>query len=116
MATAGEEWRADFEQALGESFGDRVCPPVPFESASAHECCEVVWSVAGRDVTPARLAGLPEPQVSELARRFADYFGCEPPAASQVRDAIADALARSPVGSMDEDAEPGTAADPGHGS
>ena len=39
-----EDWRPDFEQALGETFGDYVSPPVPFEDASPHECCEVVWA------------------------------------------------------------------------
>ncbi len=52
------DWRPDFEQALGESFGEAVCPPVPFEDASPHECCEVVWAVAGADVTPTMLAEL----------------------------------------------------------
>ena len=43
MAKGGEDWRPDFEQALGETFGDYVSPPVPFEDASPHECCEVVY-------------------------------------------------------------------------
>lgn len=54
MAKKGEDWRPDFEQAVGETFGEFVSPPVPFEDASPHECCEVVWAVAGRRVTPAR--------------------------------------------------------------
>jgi hypothetical protein len=49
MAKRGEDWGLDFEQALGETFGDHVSPPVPFEDASPHECCEVVWTVAGCD-------------------------------------------------------------------
>ena len=73
----GEDWRPDFEQALGETFGEHVSPPVPFEDASPHECCEVVWAAAGRDVTPARLAALGEDQVSDLARKFGEYFECD---------------------------------------
>jgi hypothetical protein len=111
MARTGEEWRSDFEQAMGETFGDFVSPPVPFDDASPHECCEVVWSVAGRDVTPARLAWFGASQVATLARRFGEYFGCEPPSESQVRDPIAQTLARWPVGSLDGDAKPGTAPD-----
>jgi len=37
MAKRGEDWRPDFEQALGETFGDYVSPPVPFEDASPHD-------------------------------------------------------------------------------
>lgn len=64
---------------VGETFGDYVSPPVPFEDASPHECCEVVWAVAGRDVTPARLAALGEDQLSDLARKFSEYFECDAP-------------------------------------
>jgi hypothetical protein len=105
MAKKREDWRPDFEQALGETFGDYVSPPVPFEDASPHECCEVVWAVAGRDVTPARLAGLGEDQLSDLAA----------PTVGQVRNAIAHTLARWPVGSLGESAGPGAVPDPaGH--
>jgi hypothetical protein len=102
MSKFGEDWRMDFEQALGETFGPRVSPPVPFEDASPHECCEVVWLVAGQDVTPARLAALSEPEVATLARKFGEYFECNAPSVQQIRDAIADTLARWPVGSLDE--------------
>ena len=88
----GEDWRADFEQALGETFGEYVSPPVPFEDASPHECCEVVWAVAGRDVTPARLAALGEDQVSDLARKFGEYFACDAPTVEQIRTQLAPAL------------------------
>jgi hypothetical protein len=115
MAKGGEDWRPDFEQALGETFGEYVSPPVPFEDASPHECCEVVWTVAGRDVTPARLAALGEDQLSDLARKFGEYFECDAPTVEQVRNAIAHTLARWPVGSLGESAEPGAAPDPaGH--
>ena len=107
------ELQGDFDTALGESFSDYVSPPVPFEDASPHECCEAVWLAVGRDVTPTRLAGLGGPQVAVLARRFGEYFGCEPPSVSQVRDAVAQTLTRWPVGSLGEAAEPGAAADGG---
>ena len=84
MAKGGEDWRPDFEQALGETFGDYVSPPVPFEDASPHECCEVVWAVAGRDVTPARLAALGEDQLSNLAG-ISEDFECDAPTVEQVR-------------------------------
>jgi hypothetical protein len=102
MSQAGEEWRPDFEQAMGETFGEFVCPPVPFEDTSPHECCEVVWEVAGRNVTPTDLAALSEGQIADLCRRFSAYFNCEPPAVEQIRDAIAHTLARWPVGSLGE--------------
>jgi hypothetical protein len=38
MAKPSKQRRRDFEQALGEMFSELVCPPVPFEAASAHEC------------------------------------------------------------------------------
>ena len=101
----GEQWRSDFEQALGETFAEFVSPPVPFEDASSHECCEVAWSVAGRDVTPARLAHLRREQVAALARKFGEYFGGEAPTVDQVRDAIAATLARWPVGFLGESGE-----------
>jgi hypothetical protein len=105
VAKGGEDWRPDFEQALGETFGDYVSPPVPFEDASPHECCEVVWAVVGRNVTPARLAALDDNQVSNLARKFGEYFECDAPTVEQIREAIAKTLARWPVGSLGEAAD-----------
>src|SRR5262249_3101510 len=94
--------RADFEQAMGEAFGWAVTPPVRFDDASAHECCEVVWTVTGRDVTPHRLAVLSAAEIEALAERFGTYFDCDPPTPEQVRAAIARTLARWPVGSLGE--------------
>src|SRR5438132_8280462 len=102
MAKAGKDWRPDFEQALGETFGEFISPPVPFEDASPHECCEVVWSVVGHDVTPARLAGLTEAQVANLTQKFGEYFGSDAPTVEQVKGAIAHTLARWPIGSLGE--------------
>ena len=65
----------------------------------------MVWSVAGRDVTPARLGALTADQVAGLARKFGDYFACDPPTVEQVKDAISRTLARWPVGSLGEQPE-----------
>jgi hypothetical protein len=102
MSKAGWDWRPDFEQALGETFSAFVSPPLPFEDATPHECCEVVWLVAGRDVTPARLAALTQPEVVTLARKFGEYFESDAPSVQQIKDAIAETLARWPVGSLGE--------------
>jgi hypothetical protein len=102
MARTGEEWRPEFEQALGEEFGESVSPPVPFEDANPHECCEVVWALAGQDVTPRRLAALSETDVATLARQFGDYFDCEAPTSEQIHKAIVRVLGRWPVGSLGE--------------
>ena len=65
---SGAQRRNDFVQAMGESFGEFVSPPVPFDVASPHECCEVVWSVAGYEVNPAQWAALNEAQLVTLAK------------------------------------------------
>jgi hypothetical protein len=104
MARSGEDWWPDFEQALGETFGDYLSPPIPFHDASPHECCEVVWSVVGRDVTPTRLAGLRETEIAMLAARFGEYFGSAPPSVEQIKKAVTQTLARWPVGSLGETA------------
>jgi hypothetical protein len=110
---ADESSRPDFEQALGETFGEFVSPPIPYEDASPHECCEVVWSVVGRNVTPSRLATLDEQEIAALARKFGKYFGCGSPGVEQVKEAIVHTLARWPVGSLGESAESGAGADGG---
>lgn len=97
-----ESYRAEFEQAMGESFGDYVCPPVPFEDASAHECCEAVWIALGRNATPTMLASLNTGQIEELREAFGTHFESEKPTAEQIKAAVAATLARWPVGSLDE--------------
>jgi hypothetical protein len=103
MARTGEEWRPEFETAMGESFGDVVSPPVPFEDASPHECCEVVWAIAGRKVTPRSLAALTDPQIVALSEKFGEYFESPSPSVETIRLAIARTLARWPVGSLGEE-------------
>jgi hypothetical protein len=66
----------------------------------------VVLSVLGDDVTPARLAALSSGEVAALAEEFGEYFESEAPKVKQVKGAIADALARWPVGSLGEEAPP----------
>jgi hypothetical protein len=104
MSSSNEQLRVDFEQAMGESFSECLAPPIPFEDASAHDCCEVIWAVLGYEVTPTRLAALTEAQVGDLARKFGDYFGSESPTVTvhQIREAVARTLARWPVGSLGE--------------
>lgn len=102
MARTGEDWRPDFEQTLGESFGEAVVPPVEFEDASPHECCEAVWAICGRDVTPRVLSQLTDLQIEDLSRSFGEHFDCEPPAVEQIRAGIEQTLARWPVGSLGE--------------
>jgi hypothetical protein len=96
------EWRPEFEQAIGETFGDYVSPPVPYEDSSAHECCEVIWKVFGRNVTPTDLATMDEAQIQLLATAFGQYFECDSPTEDQIRNAVAVALTRWPPGSLGE--------------
>jgi hypothetical protein len=100
MTRIGEQRRADFEQAVGECFAECVSPPVPFEDVSAHECCEPVWAVAGRHVTPRSLASLTEDQIDSLSKKIGDWFNSPAPAVEQVREAIARTLTRWPIGSL----------------
>ncbi len=92
--------RMDFEQAMGEEFGHCLSPPLPFEDASAHECCEPIWKVLGDEVSPERLATLSEADIAALAASFGRYFEVENPKEEQVREAMARTLARWPVGSL----------------
>lgn len=99
----GASWRREFMSAMGESFGECVCPPVPFDDASPHECCEAIWSVLGREVTPERLACITESELVAIAREFGERFESEPPTIEQIMKAVARTLARWPVGSLEED-------------
>jgi hypothetical protein len=97
-----EQLRADFETAMGETFGESVSPPVEFEDASPHECCEVVWKVVGRNVTPRMLAELTDEQVFALSKKFGEYFETDSPTVERIKEAIRRTLARWPVGSLGE--------------
>ena len=88
----------DFLMAMGESFSEALCPPVPFEEGSAHEFCNAVWSVLGRGVTAAGLTALNELQIGALAAGVGKYFGTEPPSREQIKDAIERTVARWPAG------------------
>ena len=94
--------KPDFEAAMGEEFGALVSPPVPFFEASPHECCEAIWLVLGRDVTPTALARVSSSQIEKLANAFGTYFECDAPPGMQLAEAIARTLARWPPGSLDE--------------
>ena len=58
---------------MGETFCEAITPPVPFASASAHECCEVIWSLLGEDVTPRSLTQLTDEQLVALSQKFGEY-------------------------------------------
>ena len=88
--------------ALRFSFGESISPPVPFDSASAHECYNAVWSVLGEDVSPTTLAQLSDPQLSALADGMGTYFESDPPTVEQIKLAIDRTLHRWPVGSLGE--------------
>lgn len=92
--------RMDFEQAMGEEFGHCLSPPLPFEDASAHECCEVVWKVLGDEVIPDRLSTLFDDEIAALAAGFGGYFEVDNPTEQRIRAAITQTLARWPVGSL----------------
>jgi hypothetical protein len=90
--------QADFEQALGEAFADAVCPPVPFEDASAHDCVEAVQSVLPGRLDPERFAAIGTAEIEALMQAFADWFECDAPSEAQIRNAIASLLVRWPQG------------------
>jgi hypothetical protein len=102
MPGPDDQKRDDFIVAMGESFSDSICPPVPNEEASPHECCNAVCSVLGRNVTPTTLARLSEVRLVALAIGIGEYFECEAPREEQVEDAIARTLDRWPAGSLGE--------------
>lgn len=95
-------FRPDFETAMGEEFGDLVSPPVPTLEASPHECCEAIRRALGRDVTPSSLANLSESQFHQLAKAFSDHFECAPPPIMQLAEAVTRTLSRWPPGSLGE--------------
>ena len=101
MAQTGEDWRPDFEQAMGETFGEAITPPLILE-AHRHQCCEVIWSFLGNKVTPRSLTLLTDEQIVTLSHKFGEYFDCESPPVEKIREAIARTLARWPIGSLDE--------------
>ncbi|WP_458095784.1 hypothetical protein [Roseomonas sp. WA12] len=95
--TMTEQERADFETAMGESFAAAVCPPVLFEDASPHECCEAIRSVLGPQVTPQFLAALSGAELVRLADDFGHYFQAPSPSVTQIEAGIAFTLARWPA-------------------
>ena len=92
--------RIYFEQALGESFGDYVSPPVPFEDASPHECCEVIWEVLGHEITPEKLSVISSKDLEKLCEAFSRYFECDKPSVESIQKAVEATLNRWPIGSL----------------
>jgi hypothetical protein len=102
MTQINQQDRSDFDQALGESFGESVSPPIPFDDASPHECCEALWEVLGPDITPTQLAQLSPETIATIAQQFGEYFECEAPTVEQIQAAIAQTLFRWPIGALGE--------------
>jgi hypothetical protein len=100
MAPANKQYRLYFNQALGESFGDHISPPIPFDAASPHECCEALWAVLGTNITPTQLAQLSPETIATIAQQFGEYFESEAPTVEQVQAAIDQTLFRCPIGSI----------------
>jgi len=96
--------KIDFEQAMGEAFSDYVSPPVPFDDASPHECCEVLWQILGNGITPTTLSLLSDRQLDEICVEFGEYFECEPPELIKIKAAVEATLSRWPPGTLEEDA------------
>jgi hypothetical protein len=107
MGRRERDRRSEFMQAVGECFADCVCPPVPGGNMFVADCWDVVCEAAGPDVTPARLAALTRADLERLRKGFGAYFDCTAPSLRQVKAAITVSLARWPVGSLGETAEPG---------
>jgi hypothetical protein len=98
---------------FGDSFGDYVSTPIPFDDASPHECCEGLWSVLGTKITPTQLAQLSPETIATMvydrpeviAYQFGEYFACEAPTVEQITAAmvedrpevIAQTLVRWPI-------------------
>jgi len=89
--------RMDFEQAMGEEFAECLTPPLPFEEASSHECCEVIWTVLGDGVDPQMLAAATADQIAALAAEFGSYFEVGAPSGEQIISAIDRTLRRWPA-------------------
>ena len=88
--------QSDFLSALGEELAEAVSPPVPFEDASPHECCEAARGVLGPEAAPQVLAALDEDGLRCLADALGAWFEVEPPALPRVRRAVERTLARWP--------------------
>jgi hypothetical protein len=101
--------KAAFMQALGEC----LSPLVPSGNMFVADCWDVVCEAVGHQVTPARLAALIRADLERLCRAFGSYFDCDAPSLRQVKAAVEVSLARWPVGSPGESAEPEAAPDRG---
>jgi hypothetical protein len=108
-------------QAVGESFADCVCPPVPCGNMFVADCWDIVCEQLVDEVTPSRLAALTRSDLERVRKAFGSYFECNPPSLAQVKAAVKVSLARWPVGSLGESADLDVAPDRGgtkasHGS
>src|SRR4051794_28344418 len=113
MGRGERDRQGEFMQAVGESFADCVCPPVPHGNMFVADCWDIVQKAVGDDVTPSLLAALTRADLERIRKAFGSYFDCDPPTLAQVKEAIRVSLARWPVGSLGESAEQGAAPDRG---
>ena len=113
MGRRERDRQSEFMQAVGECFADCVCPPVPRGNMFVADCWDVVCEAVGQEVTPARLAALTRADLERLRMAFGSYFDCGAPSLRQVKAAVEVSLARWPVGSLGEAAEPDGASDRG---
>jgi hypothetical protein len=77
------------------------------------DCWDIVCQAAGDEVTPARLAALTPADLRRLAAAFGEYFDSAAPSVRQVKAAVSATLARWPIGSLGERAEPSAGPDRG---
>ncbi|MCE9547208.1 MAG: hypothetical protein K8T25_17185 [Planctomycetia bacterium] len=89
----------DFIQAVGEELSYAICPPVPFEDASAHECYEALCRALGQPITTEQLRSFSQKQIETACAGIATYFECEPIGVDRIKQAIAGILARWPTSS-----------------
>ena len=106
----------EFMQAVGESFADCVCPPVPHDNMFVADCWDIVCKQVGDEVTPWRLATLTRADLERLRKAFGSYFECNPPSLAQVKSAVKVSLARWPVGSLGESSDQDGGSKPSPGS
>ena len=106
-----DQREGEFMQAVGESFADCVCPPVPRDDIYIAASWDIICKQLDDKVTPSRFATLNRADFERLRKAFGEYFECKPPSLAQVKLAVQVSLARWPVGSLGETAEPKAAPD-----
>ena len=102
MTDTSRQNELGFLIAMGQEFGQAVCPPVPRDEAAPNECCEAIYLALGKPVTPERLAALGPTDHIKLADAFGRWFECNPPQPDQIAKAVERTLFRWPIRSMED--------------